>query len=58
MATASSCRRIGTTAERLGYASTGTKAVRLEGFERYRLIYKGECQEKYFSLDRKWRRIA
>jgi len=19
-------------------------------------IYKGECQEKYFSLDRKWRR--
>src|SRR5438094_966374 len=22
------------------------------------LIYKGECQEKYFSLDRKWRRIA
>src|SRR5207247_5815111 len=23
-----------------------------------RLIYKGECQEKYFSLDRKWRRIA
>jgi len=38
MATASSCRRIGTTAERLGYASTGTKAVRLEGFERYRLF--------------------
>src|SRR5438445_300248 len=20
-----------------------------------RLIYKGECQEKYFSLDRKWK---
>jgi len=35
MATASSCRRIGTTAERMGYASTGTKAVPLEGFERY-----------------------
>jgi hypothetical protein len=32
------CRRISTTAERLGYASTGTKAVRLEGSERYRLI--------------------
>jgi len=26
--------------------------------ESNRLIYKGECQEKYFSLDRKWRRIA
>jgi len=51
MATASSCRRIGTTAGRLGYASSGTKAVRLEGFERYRLFYKGECQGKYFSLD-------
>jgi hypothetical protein len=25
----------------------------LEGFERYGLIYKGECQGKYFSLDRK-----
>ena len=30
----------------------------LSGRERKRLIYKGECQEKYFSLDRKWRRIA
>src|SRR5438552_3723379 len=28
------------------------------GSECKRLIYKGECQEKYFSLDRKWRRIA
>jgi hypothetical protein len=28
------CRRISTTADRLGYASTGTKAVRLEGSER------------------------
>src|SRR5438445_5045369 len=24
------------------------------GSECYRPIYKGECQEKYFSLDRKW----
>jgi len=26
--------------------------------ERNRLIYKGECQEKYFSLDRKWRNFS
>jgi hypothetical protein len=25
---------------------------------RNRLIYKGECQEKYFSLDRKWREFS
>lgn len=36
MATASSCRRIGTTAERLGYANTGIGLG--DGFERYRLI--------------------
>src|SRR2546425_745833 len=23
-----------------------------------RLVYKGECQEKYFSLDRKWRNFS
>jgi len=31
-------------------------ATALSGVNEYNhLIYKGECQEKYFSLDRKWR---
>ena len=38
MRTASSCRRIGTTAERPGCASSGIQAGALEGFERYRLL--------------------
>jgi len=35
-------------------------AVRRAGSvnESDRLIYKGECQEKYFSLDRKWRNFS
>src|SRR5438876_11819588 len=39
------------------YSGVGADIVMesLPGSERNRLIYKGECQEKYFSLDRKWR---